>query len=244
MSNSTISIGIDFGTTNSVVAALSQNRAQPLRNIDGRDITPSVVGINERGEVLIGDGAVNFSKLHPEDVRSGFKRNIGSANLPSEYFPLSKSSYTPEELSSFILKDLLHTAALFLGENPRSAVITVPANFGEPQKAALIEIGNNAGLEQVSLVQEPVAAGLAYGWDTEINKPFLVFDIGGGTFDLALVEIVEKQLIVRAQKGVKTLGGRDIDAKILDSIVIPRLQAEIDHQSLEERRHLLQKECE
>jgi len=239
----TVDVGIDFGTTNSVVAVWRDGKVEILSNQNGSQITPSVVAFNRYGELLVGEDAKNQLKVEPGDGKTGPKRNIAESLIWSPV-SFSDRTFSMPDLAGLILADLRRTAADFLGEEPEAAVITIPAAFGEIEKAALVRAAKAVGFTQATLVQEPVAAGLAYGWTGEDEKPFLVYDIGGGTFDLSLMQVIEGQLLVRSHLGVHALGGRDIDANILDHLLLDRLTTPVAAAELAERREVLLGLCE
>jgi molecular chaperone DnaK len=200
-----------------------------------RPLTPSCVAVNERGELEVGHGAVQVLRVDNENAAAGFKRFMGKRHVWT--FPATGATYSPEDLSAFVLESLRHNVERHLGSAVDAAVITIPANFGERERAATLGAARKAGFSHVELVQEPIAAGLAYGWNrTEDNRPFLVYDLGGGTFDAALLQVEAGQLVVRKHKGVETLGGRDIDADILDRLITPRLAGRVSAEELARRR--------
>jgi len=238
MVDATISIGIDLGTTNSVAAVLVDGQPIIVDNLENRALTPSFVGADSRGELFIGDDAVNLSLIDPDNVAEGFKRLIGTEHTWT--FPNCGRSYDPEELSSELLKYIRGYVSLFTGNDAEAAVITVPEVFAEREKDAILNASRIAGFEQVVLVQEPIAAGLAYGWNNRNDaKPFLVYDLGGGTFDVSLLQIVGGQLVVRGHSGLHTLGGRDLDDQIIDQILLPRLENRVDQKEIDAKRRSL-----
>lgn len=240
----TVDVGIDLGTTNSCAAAMVDGEPQVVPNVEwGESLTPSCVAINRRGEIEVGNAAVNVLVTDAANAAEGFKRFIGSNRTWT--FPASGACYSPEQLSALVLQSIRRDLQAFLNEEVDSAVITIPAVFGERERSATLSAAREAGFAYTELVQEPIAAGLAYGWGkTDDERPFLVYDIGGGTFDAAIVQVAHGQLVVRAHRGEHALGGRDIDRAILNQIVRPQLEGRVDPAELDrsERRllHLLE----
>ena len=184
--SSTVDIGIDLGTTNSVAAVMENGCPVVIKNMES-DVTPSFVGIDSQGQVLTGKPAMNLCKYEPENVADGFKRQLGHGQ--TWRFPANGQSYSAVNLAAFLLRDIRQAISEHINSEPDASVITVPAAFGEVEKHAVVLSAREAGFTQVTLVQEPVAAGLAYGWQKKSDgKPFLVYDFGGGTFDAALME--------------------------------------------------------
>ena len=210
-----IIIGIDLGTTNSEVALLEQGRATVLADREGRKILPSFVGIGEGGEILVGEPARNQYKLYPERTVKSIKRHMGE----DMHVVLADQSFTPQEISALILGQLKAIAEEHLGQPVRKAVITVPAYFSDAQRQATREAGEIAGLEVVRIINEPTAAALAYEARTEAHKKILVYDLGGGTFDVSVVGVEDDVVEVLASHGNNRLGGDDFDACIVDHIV-------------------------
>ncbi len=240
----TVDVGIDLGTTNSCAAVMVDGEPQVVPNVEwGDNLTPSCVAINRRGEIEVGNAALNVLITDPVNAVEGFKRFIGSSK--TWMFPASGVSYDPEQLSALVLQSIRRDIQAFLNEEIDSAVITIPAVFGERERSATLSAARQAGFAYAELVQEPIAAGLAYGWGkTDDERPFLVYDIGGGTFDAAIVQAVHGQLVVRAHRGEHALGGRDIDRAILNQIVRPQLEGRVEPAELDraERKllHLLE----
>lgn len=235
MSRNTIDVGIDLGTTNSAAAVVVNGEAQIVLDDWDRPLTPSCVAVNKRGELEVGHGALQVLRTDSQNAVTGFKRFMGKQQ--GWPFPATGEKYTPEDLSAFVLETLRHNVERHLGDAVDAAVITIPANFGELERAATLSAARKAGFSHVELVQEPIAAGLAYGWNrTEDRRPFLVYDLGGGTFDVALLQVEAGQLVVRNHKGVEALGGRDIDVDILDHLVTPRLAGRVAAEELQRRR--------
>jgi molecular chaperone DnaK len=205
-------VGIDLGTTNSLVAVVEGGRPRVLP-VDGRPLLPSVVGIDGEGRLIVGEVARNQLLVAPERTVRSIKRQMGK---PGATVHLGATSYTPEEVSSFILRRLMEEATLALGSGLHRAVITVPAYFTDRQRQATVRAGELAGLEVVRLLNEPTAAALAYGCERRGASTALVYDLGGGTFDVSVVELGEGITEVRASHGNRELGGDDFDAKIVD----------------------------
>jgi molecular chaperone DnaK len=205
-------VGIDLGTTNSLVAVIEGGRPRVLP-VDGRPLLPSVVGLDAEGRRIVGEAARNQYATAPERTVRSIKRQMGK---PGATVRLGAATHTPEEVSSFILERLREAAALQLGESPGRAVITVPAYFTDRQRQATVRAGELAGLEVVRLLNEPTAAALAYGLDRSGASLALVYDLGGGTFDVSVVEMGGGITEVRASHGDRELGGDDFDARIVD----------------------------
>jgi molecular chaperone DnaK len=214
-------VGIDLGTSNSTVAAFDGNDLNVVRNGQGSVLTPSVVRIDGRGNVLVGARARRFLDADPANTRSEFKRLMGTTHALE--FPASGTVRRPEELAAEVLKSLRQDVADQLGVAPQRAVISVPALFELHQTAATSEAARRAGFERVELIQEPVASAIAAGWTQETrNGPWLVYDLGGGTFDVSLLETREGLLRVVGHDGDNFLGGRDFDRALVD-LVLARL---------------------
>ena len=211
-------IGIDLGTTNSEVAILSGGRPEVVRE-DGDAILPSCVGLDEAGNVIVGRRARNQSAVAPERTVLSIKRLMGSG----EQVSMGAQTYTPQEISAFILKALKERAARALGHDVRKAVITVPAYFTDAQRQATREAGQVAGLEVVRIINEPTAAALSYESRSKESRRILVYDLGGGTFDVSVVAIEEGVVEVLASTGDNHLGGDDFDR-----ILAERLDAHIE----------------
>lgn len=204
-------IGIDLGTTNSLITVWKDSDCILIPNNLNRYFTPSVVGLDENGEILVGDIAKERLISYPDKTVAGFKRFMGT----DRKFSLGEKSFTAPELSSFLLKQLREDAQMFLGETITEAVISVPAYFNDNQRAATKLAGKLAGLKVNRLVNEPSAAALAY-WEEEEEETFLVFDFGGGTLDVSLVEIFENVIEIVAVAGDNHLGGDDFNDIIVD----------------------------
>lgn len=208
-------VGIDLGTTNSLVAVATGGRPRVLP-VDGLPLLPSVVGLDEQGQRIIGQAARNQYVAAPERTIRSIKRQMGKADYRA---PLGDLSFTPEEVSGWILRRLAEAAAEQLGQEVRRAVITIPAYFSDRQRQATLRAGELAGLEVVRLLHEPTAAALVYGLQQTGARTALVYDLGGGTFDVSLVEVDEGLTEVRASHGNRELGGDDFDALIVDHLV-------------------------
>ncbi len=211
-------IGIDLGTTNSAAAWLAEGGPRLIPNALGATLTPSVVGLDEGGQVLVGATARELQVLRPERCAALFKRHMGSDWTAD----LGGRKFSPEELSSLVLASLKADAEAYFQEPIRRAVITVPAYFNDHQRKATIAAGRIAGLEVQRIFNEPTAAALAYGFhESEEDKRLLIFDLGGGTFDVSVVELFEGALEVRASAGESFLGGEDftrtLAARVLET---------------------------
>ncbi|WP_437966457.1 Hsp70 family protein [Sorangium sp. So ce260] len=208
-------VGIDLGTTNSTAAAFDGEKVTLVRNSQGATLTPSVVRIDARGTTTVGARARRFLESDPQNTRAEFKRLMGTAQ-PIE-FAAAKVTRKPEELAAEVLRSLRADVAEHLGALPSSAVISVPALFELPQSSATSEAARLAGFERVELIQEPVASALAAGWTSEESTgSWLVYDLGGGTFDVSLLETRDGLLRVVGHDGDNFLGGRDFDWAIVD----------------------------
>jgi len=218
-------IGIDLGTSNSVIAGVDNGAVQLFRPSDGGEVLPSAIYIDKRGHRLYGRRAYDQALLTPENVATGFKRLMGTAT-PLE---VAGQNLTPEECSAEIIRQLIGQVTTETGlETFDGVVITVPAAFNQMQSEATMRAAKMAGLDHVDLVQEPVAAAMAAMADAKRSGKFLIYDLGGGTFDVALVEAQDGKLRILAQDGVNMLGGRDFDRLILSQIVRPWLLANFD----------------
>jgi molecular chaperone DnaK len=229
-------VGIDLGTTNSVIAATEDGHPTVLPNVEGSRTTPSVVAFTTEGERLVGQLARRQAILNPKGTIYSSKRFIGRRydEVESELhavsfdvvegpqgavrFQVGDKQYAPEEVSALILRKLAADAAKYLGEKVTEAVITVPAYFNDAQRQATKDAGRIAGLEVLRIINEPTAAALAYGLDKKSNETVLVFDLGGGTFDVSILDIGEGVVEVRATSGDGHLGGDDFDRRIVDHL--------------------------
>ncbi len=206
-------IGIDLGTTNSCVSVMEGGEAVVIPNSEGNRTTPSVVGINNNGERLVGQVAKRQSITNPTNTVASIKRHMGTDFKAH----MSDKEYTPQEISAMILQKLKGDAEAYIGESVTQAVITVPAYFSDSQRQATKDAGKIAGLDVLRIINEPTAAALAYGVDKESeDQKILVFDLGGGTFDVSLMEIGDGIFEVLATSGNNRLGGDDFDQKIID----------------------------
>ena len=213
-------VGIDLGTTNSEAAIIREGRPFVISDAAGKEIVPSFVGLSPTGEMLVGEPAHNQYVVAPGRTIKSIKRKMGS----DERVSLGEQSYTPQEISAFILKRLKSMAEEFLGEAIEQAVITVPAYFTDKQRQATKDAGEIAGLEVVRIINEPTAAALAYGLEREEDQFLIVYDLGGGTFDISVIEINSGVVEVRASRGDTKLGGDDFDAAIVKYIAEDFLQ--------------------
>jgi molecular chaperone DnaK len=203
-------IGIDFGTTNSEVAVFRAGQPEVVANRDGQKVIPSVVYIDESGRYHTGQAAKNVAILHPDRTVKSVKRELGSRRS----FPIGSREYAPEEIASYIFSTLKEAAQTALGQEVRQAVVTVPAYFDDPRRQATRQAAALAGLEVVRLVNEPTAAALAYGVDNRREGTVLVYDLGGGTFDVSILHAGKGVFQVLATRGDARLGGDDVDAEI------------------------------
>jgi molecular chaperone DnaK len=229
-----VAVGIDLGTTNSVIAATEAAKPTVIPNAEGARTTPSVVAFTDQGERLVGQLARRQAILNPKGTIYSAKRFIGRHydEVTSELsavsfdvvpgpggaarFEIRGKQYAPEEISALVLRKLTEDAAKFLGEKVTEAVITVPAYFNDAQRQATKDAGRIAGLEVLRIINEPTAAALAYGLDKKKNETVLVFDLGGGTFDVSVLDIGDGVIEVRATAGDTHLGGDDFDRRIVD----------------------------
>src|SRR6201994_222334 len=227
-------VGIDLGTTNSVVAVMEGGKPTVIVNSEGSRLTPSVVAFTQNGERLVGQLAKRQAVLNPENTIYSSKRFIGRRfsevqseikNVPYKVvagandavrFLVMDKEYSPEEISAEILRKLVADAAKYLGEKVTDAVITVPAYFNDAQRQATKDAGKIAGLNVLRIINEPTAASLAYGLDKKANETILVFDLGGGTFDVSILDVGDGVFEVRATSGDTHLGGDDFDKRIVD----------------------------
>ncbi len=208
-------VGIDLGTTNSVIAVMEGGEAVVINNIEGERITPSVVGFSKTGERLVGRVAKRQATTNPERSVSSIKRRMGTDYKVS----IDGKKYSPPEISAMILQKMKADAESYLGEKITQAVITVPAYFTDSQRQATKDAGTIAGLEVLRIINEPTAAALAYGMDKEENQTIMVFDLGGGTFDVSILEIGDGTFEVKATSGNNRLGGDDFDDRVINWLV-------------------------
>jgi molecular chaperone DnaK len=208
-------VGIDLGTTNSVVATLDAGEPTVIPNSEGQRTTPSVVAFSKTGEVLVGEVAKRQAITNPDRTVRSVKREMGTSwNLE-----IDAKKYTPQEISARILQKLKRDAEAYLGDTVTQAVITVPAYFDDAQRQATQEAGQIAGLEVLRIINEPTAAALAYGLDKDTDQTILVFDLGGGTFDVSLLDIGDGVFEVKSTAGNTHLGGDDWDQRVVDWMV-------------------------
>lgn len=206
-------VGIDLGTTNSLVAVWQQDEAQLVPNALRQFITPSVVGLDDQGQVLVGQAAKDRLQTHPELTSALFKRHMGSKHE----LRLGSQTFRPEELSALVLKSLKADVERAFGETVTEAVISVPAYFSDAQRKATRIAGELAGFKVEKLINEPTAAALAYGLHNKgAETSFLIFDLGGGTFDVSILELFEGVMEVRASAGDNFLGGEDFDQALVN----------------------------
>ena len=207
-------IGIDLGTTNSCVSVLEGGVATVIPNAEGNRTTPSVVAF-KNGEIIVGDAAKRQAITNP-NTKSSVKRSMGT----SDKFELEGKKYTPEEISAMILSNLKESAEKYLGEKVDKAVITVPAYFNDAERQATKNAGKIAGLEVERIINEPTAAALAYGLDKQDkNQTILVYDLGGGTFDVSILELGDGVFEVKSTASNNRLGGDDFDNRIMDYLI-------------------------
>src|SRR5438132_1995407 len=229
-------VGIDLGTTNSVIAVVIGGEPQVIPNAEGSRLTPSVVAFTKTGERLVGQMAKRQAILNPENTVYSIKRFMGRRYSEVETerkmvpykveeggngmavarLPAAGKVFTPEEISAMILQKMKADAEAYLGEPVAEAVITVPAYFNDAQRTATKNAGEIAGLKVLRIINEPTAAALAYGLDKKANETILVFDLGGGTFDVSVLDVGEGVFEVRATAGDSHLGGDDFDHKIVE----------------------------
>ena len=208
-------IGIDLGTTNSCVAVIEGGEPVVIPNAEGARTTPSVVAFSKTGERMVGQVAKRQAITNPERTVSSIKREMGS----NYKVTIDGQSYTPQEISAMILQKLKADAEAYLGETVTSAVITVPAYFTDAQRQATKDAGQIAGLDVKRIINEPTAASLAYGFDKKANEKIVVFDLGGGTFDVSILEVGDNVVEVRATNGDTFLGGEDFDQRVINYLV-------------------------
>jgi len=208
-------LGIDLGTTNSAVAVLTGGEPEVLPNAEGGRTTPSVVGFSKTGEVLVGEVAKRQAVTNVERTIRSVKRHMGT----DWKVTIDDKTFSAQQISAFVLQKLKRDAEAYLGETITDAVVTVPAYFNDAQRQATKEAGEIAGLTVLRIINEPTAAALAYGLDKENDQTILVFDLGGGTFDVSLLEIGEGVIEVKATSGDNHLGGDDWDDRIVNHLV-------------------------
>jgi molecular chaperone DnaK len=232
-------IGIDLGTTNSCVAIMEGSQAKVLENAEGARTTPSVVAFTEENEKLIGQPAKRQAVTNPENTIFAVKRLIGrnfedstvKKDIEAAPFKIVNSEkgdawieakgekYSPSQISAFILQKMKETAEKYLGQAVTKAVITVPAYFNDAQRQATKDAGKIAGLEVLRIINEPTAASLAYGLDKKQNKKIAVYDLGGGTFDVSILELGDGVFEVKSTNGDTFLGGEDFDNAVVEYLI-------------------------
>jgi molecular chaperone DnaK len=205
-------VGIDLGTTNSVVAVMEGQSPTVIANAEGSRTTPSVVAFTKTGERLVGQLAKRQAVTNPDRTISSIKRHMGTDFTVK----IDGKDYTPQEISSMVLQKLVNDASTYLGERVTKAVITVPAYFNDAQRQATKDAGKIAGLEVLRIINEPTAAALAYGLEKKGNETILVWDLGGGTFDVSILEVGDGVFEVKSTNGDTRLGGDDYDARIVE----------------------------
>ncbi|CAH1220951.1 Chaperone protein DnaK [Paenibacillus plantiphilus] len=208
-------IGIDLGTTNSCVAVMEGGEAVVIPNPEGNRTTPSVVGFKKDGERIVGEAAKRQAITNPDRTISSIKRHMGTNHKET----IDGKEYSPQEISAIILQKLKSDAEAYLGQTVTQAVITVPAYFNDSQRQATKDAGKIAGLEVLRIVNEPTAAALAYGLEKSEDQTILVYDLGGGTFDVSILELGDGFFEVKATSGDNSLGGDDFDQVIIDHLV-------------------------
>jgi molecular chaperone DnaK len=232
-------IGIDLGTTNSCVSIMEGSQPKVLENAEGARTTPSVVAFTDDGEKLVGQPAKRQAVTNPENTIFAVKRLIGrnfedptvKKDIAAAPFKIVNSEkgdawieakgekYSPSQISAFILQKMKETAEKYLGQEVTKAVITVPAYFNDAQRQATKDAGKIAGLEVLRIINEPTAASLAYGLDKKQNKKIAVYDLGGGTFDVSILELGDGVFEVKSTNGDTFLGGEDFDNAIVDYLI-------------------------
>lgn len=227
-------IGIDLGTTNSLAAYFTEEGPKIIPNRLGKPMVPSVVSIDEEDQLYIGETAKERGILYPESTAAVFKRSMGTNKL----YKLGSKEYTAEELSSFVLKALKENAEAYLGQPVEEAVISVPAYFNDAQRKATKRAGELAGLKVERIISEPTAAAISYGlYQKNLNTKILVFDLGGGTFDVSILELFQNILEVRAVAGDNFLGGEDF-TQVLVEMFIKKHQLEMEALDIKTLNHI------
>ncbi|MCL2236077.1 MAG: molecular chaperone DnaK [Defluviitaleaceae bacterium] len=208
-------IGIDLGTTNSCVAVMEGGKPVVIPNSEGGRTTPSIVGFTKSGERLVGEAAKRQAITNPDNTVMSIKRLMGTKDKVT----IEGKQYNPQEVSAMILQKLKADAEAYLGGEVTKAVITVPAYFGDDERQATVDAGRIAGFEVERIINEPTSASLAYGLDTEKDEKILVYDLGGGTFDVSVIDIGDGMVEVLSTNGVNHLGGDDFDERIIKHLV-------------------------
>ncbi|MGB6987361.1 MAG: molecular chaperone DnaK [Candidatus Aquilonibacter sp.] len=209
-------VGIDLGTTNSVIAVMEGGTPVVIPNAEGSRTTPSVVAFTKTGERLVGQLAKRQAITNPDRTISSIKRHMGESDY---HVKIDGKEYTPQEISAMILQKLVNDASNYLGERVTKAVITVPAYFNDAQRQATKDAGKIAGLDVLRIINEPTAAALAYGLEKKGNETILVWDLGGGTYDVSILEVGDGVFEVKSTNGDTHLGGDDYDRRIVDWLV-------------------------
>jgi len=208
-------IGIDLGTTNSCVSVMEGGQPVVIPNAEGNRTTPSVVGFTKTGERLVGQIAKRQMVTNHDKTVISIKRDMGTDRKVT----IDNTAYTPQEISAMILQKLKTDAENYLGQKVTQAVITVPAYFSDSQRQATKDAGRIAGLEVLRIINEPTAAALAYGLEKDIDQKIMIFDLGGGTFDVSILDIGDGVFEVLATSGNNRLGGDDFDERIIKYLV-------------------------
>ncbi|MCQ2512483.1 MAG: Hsp70 family protein, partial [Lachnospiraceae bacterium] len=208
-------IGIDLGTTNSCVAVMEGGKPAVIANAEGIRTTPSVVAFSKNGERLVGEPAKRQAVTNADRTISSIKRQMGSDYRVN----IDGKTYSPQEISAMILQKLKADAEAHLGETVSEAVITVPAYFNDAQRQATKDAGKIAGLKVDRIINEPTAAALSYGLDNEAEQKIMVYDLGGGTFDVSIIEIGDGVIEVLATAGNNRLGGDDFDERVANYLI-------------------------
>ncbi len=208
-------VGIDLGTTNSVVAVMEGGKPTVIANAEGNRTTPSIVGFSKTGEKLVGLLAKRQAVMNPDRTIASNKRHMGT----DFKFTVDGKDHTPQEISSMILRKLADDASKYLGEKVTQAVITVPAYFNDSERQATKDAGKIAGLEVLRIINEPTAAALAYGLESKADEKILVFDLGGGTFDVSILEVGDGVFEVKSTSGDTKLGGDDFDEMVMNWLI-------------------------
>ena len=215
-------IGIDLGTTNSCVAVMEGGKPTVIANQEGARTTPSIVAFTKTGERLVGEPAKRQAVTNAEKTIISIKRDMGTDHGRT----IDDKKYSPQQISAMILQKLKADAESYLGEKVTDAVITVPAYFNDAQRQATKDAGKIAGLEVKRIINEPTAAALAYGLDNENEQKIMVYDLGGGTFDVSIIEIGDGVIEVLSTNGDTRLGGDDFDQKVTDWMIAEFKNAE------------------
>lgn len=230
-------VGIDLGTTNSLIAYFTPDGPKIIPNRLGEKLTPSIVSVDEEGNVYVGETARERMSLYPDSVVKSFKRSMGT----DREYVLNGKKYKPEELSSFVLRSLKEDAEYFLGEPVTEAVISVPAYFDDKRRKATKRAGELAGLKVERMISEPTAAAIAYGlYEKNADTRFLVFDLGGGTFDVSILELFQNILEVRAVAGDNYLGGEDF-TEVMQKLYLNKTDISIQDISEKEQVRIYKK---